>query len=296
MKFRIGMALISALALVGFSAAPSQADSHVVADNLVSPLGFAFGSDGTLYVGEAFIGQLTTISKSGKRSVLARTGDGSFLSGVDARGRGTATYVSSLPPEFQDGPPSDTTLNRVLPNGRSTTLASLLDYETANNPDASNIYGLLDASTSCRESAGMLEDFIGPAVYPGGVESNPYAVVIDSDGSRVVADAAGNTLVRVRANGRMSTVAVLPPVVQELSEDALHAILAETNAVLEELGMEPLPLDALDDCIGAPYRSNPVPTDVEVGPDGDYFVSSLPGFPESPGAARCSGSTGSRET
>jgi sugar lactone lactonase YvrE len=35
--------------------------------------------------------------------------------------------------------------------------------------------------------------------------------------------------------------------------------------------------------VGAAYRAEPVPTDVEVGPDGSYYVSSLPGFPEAPG-------------
>ena len=42
----------------------------------------------------------------------------------------------------------------------------------------------------------------------------------------------------------------------------------------------------MDKCVGATYQSNPVPTDVEIGPDGDYYVSALPGFPESPGAGK----------
>ena len=34
---------------------------------------------------------------------------------------------------------------------------------------------------------------------------------------------------------------------------------------------------------GEEYSGHPVPTDVEIGPDGDYYVSSLPGFPEADG-------------
>jgi sugar lactone lactonase YvrE len=84
----------------------------------------------------------------------------------------------------------------------------------------------------------------------------------------VVADAAGNSVVRVSPNGRsVSTVGVLPPIPQELTPEAL----------------EGLPLDK---CVGATYQSNPVPTDVEIGPNGDYYVSALPGFPESPGAGK----------
>src|SRR4029078_7683754 len=42
----------------------------------------------------------------------------------------------------------------------------------------------------------------------------------------------------------------------------------------------------LDSCIGKKYASNPVPTDVEIGPDGDYYVSTLPGAPELPGTSK----------
>jgi sugar lactone lactonase YvrE len=60
--------------------------------------------------------------------------------------------------------------------------------------------------------------------------------------------------------------------------------LEEVNAALEGMGMDPLPDGALDACVGAEFQSNPVPTDVEIGPDGNYYVSALPGFPESAGA------------
>lgn len=282
MRIRALTASLSALAVVGLGVAPAAADDHVVVDGLVSPLGFAVGSDGTIYVAEAFIGQLTAVAKDGTRTVLAAAPGGSFTTGVDARGRGTVTYTVSLPPEFENGPPSDTALNRVLPNGSSRTLASMLAYETANNPDAANLYGIV-SSEECATAASALSDFIGPPSTYGVIESNPYAVAIDTDGSRVVADAAGNSILRVRANGRVSTVGVLPPITQTLTAATLAGLLGEVNAVLEEMGQEPFPEDTLDACIGADYESNPVPTDVEVGPDGSYYVSALPGFPENPG-------------
>ena len=47
---------------------------------------------------------------------------------------------------------------------------------------------------------------------------------------------------------------------------------------------EQLPPDTLLPCVGGMYSGEPVPTDVEVGPDGALYVSSLPGFPEAPGS------------
>jgi DNA-binding beta-propeller fold protein YncE len=252
-------ALVSAGALLITAAAPASSDD-VVVDGLVSPLGFAVGSDGTIYVGEAFIGQLTAV-RGESRQVVATAGDGSFISGVAALGRGNVSYTASLPPEFADGPPLDTTLNSLLPNGRTAVLGSLRDYEIANNPDAGNSYGFVDADADCL--AQLPPDF---QPYSGAIDSNPYKVAIDSDGSRLVADAAGNSIIRIAPNGkRIGTVAILPPIPQ----GPIDADLAG------EFG--------LPDCLlGEFYASEPVATDIEIGPDGDYFVSALPGGPELP--------------
>ncbi|MEX2554898.1 MAG: ScyD/ScyE family protein [Actinomycetota bacterium] len=81
-------------------------------------------------------------------------------------------------------------------------------------------------------------------------ESNPYAVAIDHDGSFVIADAAGNTIVRAQPDGSVSLVA------------------------------------ALDDIISGPEGQSiqTVPTGIAIGPDGNYYVSLLAGF--HPGFAR----------
>jgi hypothetical protein len=253
-------------------------------DNLVSPLGFAFAPDGSVYVGQAFTGELLRIARNGDRSVIATSGDGGFVGGVAVDRGGTRIhYTSSLPPEFANGPPSDTTLGTVTRSGTSVRQVSLLEYEEANNPDASNLYGIVEEG-DCQDAANALSDFLGPAAFPGIVESNPYAVVADRGGSAVVADAAGNSVLRVSAKGKVSTIAVLPPIPQTLSQEALDATIGQINEVLEELGEELLPADALDACVGATYESNPVPTDVEIGPRGHYYVSALPGFPESAGS------------
>jgi hypothetical protein len=218
-------------------------------------------------VAEAFIGQRPLLGKAGSRSTLVEAADGQFLTGVDAKGKGTLTYTVSLPPEFQEGPPSDATVNRLLPNGRSQVLVSALAYETANNPDGDIEFGLAQASQACRDAYTALGEPFGPGIMTGEVDSNPYAVAIDG-GSRIVADAAGNTLLRVAANGRVSTLAVFPAQSVPITEELVAPFAAELQA-----------------CIGQPFMAQPVPTDVEVGPDGNYFVSLLPGS-ESFGTAK----------
>jgi hypothetical protein len=87
------------------------------------------------------------------------------------------------------------------------------------------------------------------AANPGGgpLGSNPYGLLAEP-GSRVVADAGANALLRVAANGAVSTLAVFPSRPQGRSTDA-------------------------------------VPTAVAVGPDGAYYVSELTGVPFAAGAA-----------
>jgi hypothetical protein len=82
------------------------------------------------------------------------------------------------------------------------------------------------------------------------IDSDPFGLLAQHDGSLVVADAAGNALVHVK-NGVVSLLQFLPP----------------------------------RDFMGDPdYES--VPTSVSKGPDGAYYVSELSGFPYHKGSAR----------
>jgi sugar lactone lactonase YvrE len=280
-KLAVGLGV---MALVVASAPPASADDHVLADNLTSPLGFAVGDDGTLYVAEAFAGLLTQIDPNGDRTELASAPPGSGTAGVALTKNGSVYYTLTLPPE-QGGAP-DTTLARVNPDGSTEVLASLADFEAANNPDAGNTYGLLAAEGSqCFKRVSKFEEYVGPAKYTGQIESNPYAVADEGYGSAVVADAAGNSIVRV-ANGKVSTVAVLPAINQKLDKPTMRKLMRQVNRKLVKAGEDPVSKDYFDSCIGEKYASNPVPTDVEMGPDGNFLVSTLPGFPELPGYAR----------
>ncbi|MGZ4438115.1 MAG: ScyD/ScyE family protein [Nocardioidaceae bacterium] len=92
-------------------------------------------------------------------------------------------------------------------------------------------------------------------------ESNPYGVAGLSGGGALVADAAGNDLLRVSPTGKVTTVA---------------RILPRTVRVPRGLG-KAAPR------AGTWVRSEAVPTSVVVGADGYWYVGELRGFPATPG-------------
>jgi hypothetical protein len=250
------------MAVLMVSPASAQSASGTVSDpiveGLIGPLGLDVSNNGTIYVAEAFAGQITQVLPGGARSVVFAA-EGGSVSGVASTALGRIVITLSTFPE-EEAPPLDTTLELVLPNGNSATLGSLLAHEVANNPDAGNTYGFLNLPPGCLSK-------VPPELqpHPGIVESNPYKVATLSPFSYAVADAAGNSIVEVSVGRLPRTVAVLPGVPQRITPSA-----AIQNG---------LPLCT----VGRIYTSEPVPTDVEVGPDGFWYVSSLPGSPELPG-------------
>jgi hypothetical protein len=96
-------------------------------------------------------------------------------------------------------------------------------------------------------------------------ESNAFGVVALRNGNVLVADAAGNDLLRVTPRGHVSTVAVLKPRTVEVPEGAG--------------GPEGPPA-------GAMLPAEAVPTSVTVGSDGYFYVGELRGFPATPGTSQ----------
>ncbi|RZU75934.1 hypothetical protein EV384_4512 [Micromonospora kangleipakensis] len=248
---------VAAMALVLPSATPAAAAtaSAPIVDGLAGPLQLAVGSDGTVYVSQSFAGKLTAVGKKGTTDLVSTPG--AEIAGVAADGPGTVTFTTSG--ESEDGFFAE--VRRVLASGKVRALGDVGEYEATVNPDQVNSYGFQGLAPGCAEQVPVE---IGGDPYPGIVESHPYSVAILPDGSRIVGDAAGNDIVRVAPNGRISTVAVLPP--------QPFVVTAEVAAGI-----------GLPECtVGKTYNFEPVPTDVELGPDGLLYVSSLPGGPEDP--------------
>ena len=234
----------------------------IIASGLHNPRGLNFAPGGDLYVAEAGTdgtattdcgamgdgstkcysrtGSIARISRAtgqtsrvitGLPSLIAPNGNGAGATGAhdisfQGKGNGYVTIGLGGDPTKRDdyfGENGDNLdrLCRFIPSGKFGCSEDFGDYEAENNPDGfvpdSNAYGLL--------------------ALPGRV---------------IVADAGGNDLIQVAANGEMSTLAVFPPVPR------------------------PTP--------GPPFVQA-VPTSVALGPDGNFYVGQLTGGPFTVGLA-----------
>lgn len=90
--------------------------------------------------------------------------------------------------------------------------------------------------------------------YTPGPQTNPYHLTALSGSEVLIADAAGNSLLYAKTNGKVEVVATFGPV--------------------EDSGV-PIAQFSLED--GTPCYVEPVPTAVSVGPDGAYYVGELNG-------------------
>jgi sugar lactone lactonase YvrE len=260
----------------------------VVASGLSSPRHMAFGPDGSLYVTEAGAGGTDPCVDSpvGKAcfgttgSVTRIAPDGTvskFLQGLPsmiadeegqpstlgpsaisfgANGNMFLTIGGGSTPELRDkvGAPLNDTIGWVLKvaaDGTWTKFADMVAWESANNPDKDQ--------PSCAGSA------CGPSTV---ADSDIAGVAATPDGGAVVADAGGNTLVALDSTGAASLLATFP-----VTMDPMPASM--------------LPSPAPDASPAAPpdVPTQAVPTAVQVGPDGAYYVSFLTGFPFPQGGA-----------
>lgn len=227
------------------SAAPGPLTIHEWSSQALAP--FSLAVDGTRVLvadgGTEVIGQLLP---DGSIAPVIEGVPG--LAGLATRGAWMAYGSSDIDDATEPPVISASGLNIRRPSGE-TIYADLHAYEYSQNPDAGNVYGILDP-TSC--AAGMN--------HPGLLDSHAYAVA-SRQGEWLVADAGANALFSVSDEGSIGVVAVLPPIPVTLT--------AEHVAML-----------GIGDCaIGDTYHAEPVPTGVAVGRGGAIYVSTLPGFP-----------------
>jgi hypothetical protein len=219
-----------------------------VAKKLVSPLSMVVAGD-TAYVAQNFAGLLTAVSPGAQPEVVFAAKKGTEVGALSEAG-GTVRFATTKG--------AKTALWSMRPGARPKKVADLSAYEADRNPDADvtyNFAGGLDAACAAQLPPEV------PASYTGVVESHPYGSTVHK-GVTYVADAAGNTILSVEPNGKVKTLAVLPPVPFVVTAEAAAA-------------------NQLPACtVGKTYLLEPVPTDVEVGKGGWLYVTLLPGGPE----------------
>jgi hypothetical protein len=251
-----GLALVSAAALAagagigGAGAAPGSGGSpEILAKNIPTPLSAAVAADGTSYVTGNFAGLLYKVPDGGAAEVIHQaTEKGAEIGGVSVQGA-RVVFVESG---------STQKVWQINGAAAAAPVANVGRYEKQKNPDKVNTYGFRGLSDTCKSRLPKGQGLKG---YAGIVESHPYAT--EQDGNTVyLADAAGNDILSISKFGAVRTVAVLPP-----------TVIRATKARVEATG--------LPACVtGHKFALEPVPTDVEMGPDGWLYVSSLPGGPE----------------
>jgi hypothetical protein len=255
------VAIVGVAGLLGVaSAAPSGSTgviSEPLAEGLIAPLGLAVDdSDGIVYVTQSFA----------EPSVLSAIVEGDLVTAGESPVAGASVSgVSALDGEvvFTVGNPEEAVgqLRRVT-GPDSELIFDTAAFEAAENPDQVNTYGFRDLTPECADEVGIaFGDPNAGLPYTGLVDSNPYGVASLPDGTWVIADAGANDLVRVNESGVVLDVVVLPPV-----------------PLVVPSGTPGVP-----ECVwGSTYDWEPVPTDVELGPDGLLYVTGLPGGPEDP--------------
>ena len=240
----------ASLLATAFAPAANAAEPVEVAGGLVSPLSVAVAEDGTVYVSQNFDGKITKVAPGGEPEVVHES-PGFELGGVSVAGD-TLTFTSTAL-----GGPASAGVWTSVGDAEPVLLADTWAYEKAHNPDGGRKYGIQGLKRSCIKKIPK-KMRAGVVAYKGIKESHPYATAIAGDVT-YVADAAANAILAVTEAGVVSTAAVLPPVKVKVSKKLRKGM-------------------GLPKCTqGKTFKGEPVPTDVEVGPDGNLYVTTLGG-------------------
>ncbi|MBF4770418.1 ScyD/ScyE family protein [Nocardioides agariphilus] len=248
------VALAAPMATSGIAqAAPSTGEApKILVKDLPGPLSTAVAGDGTAYVTANFAGMLWKVPDGGAPELLYQASEkGAEVGGVSVQGAKVVfTYTGQTHARVMS----------ITGGAAPKVMANTRSYEKQNNPDKKRTYGILGLTASCKAKLPkQFAAFLKP--YAGVVDSHPYATEQDGN-TTYLADAGGNDILSIANDGTISTVAVLPRVKVRLTKARVKAA-------------------GLPACTtGHSYALEAVPTDVELGPDGWLYVSTLTGGPE----------------
>lgn len=252
MKYLLALGI---LVVFGFGLA-----QDVVAEGFNGPQGILLAEDGSIWVIDSGMGgndgEVTAFFPNAGAEVKATYGNTARV--VKIAPDGTQTEVAKLP-SINVG--RETTGGARLASLDGNVYASSSFWVETAGPDAPPLFGsivkLADGGVTEVASLWALERDKNPGGFIA--ESHPYGLLAGPDGMLWVADAGGNSLIKVNpATGESEVVAVFDGV------------------------PGPLPNPGRGDAM----ESDPVPTAVALGSDGSVYVSYLVGFPFIPGSAK----------
>ena len=302
------MTSVGAALLIAATTAPVAAQPTIeeVAGGLNAPRGLILADDGSILVAEAGLaGDTCPMGEEGfcfgPTGSIARVSEGSVervVEGLPSAGAG---------PEVVG--PSDVIA------GADDTLYAIVNWggDPGERPE-----GDLSGWIISIDADGNVEPVVDVAAFEatgdpdaefsGGVlDTNPHSLIQVDDGF-VVADAGGNALLGVAADGTVSVIAVFPPQMHEFPAELLAAMgappesdgemapegeemapegeemAADEMAEGEEMAPEGEEMASEGGMVPIPVES--VPTSVVVGPDGAYYSAELTGGPFPVGGAR----------
>jgi hypothetical protein len=254
--------VLAALGLAGPAAAHRDKSPKVVASGLDNPRGLDVDKHGVVHVTEAGRGGAGPCVPGPDEEPLCAGASGAV---TKAWHGGQRRIVEGLPSVAPPGGnqaigPSDIELvwwdSALLTVGLGADPAAREELGVL-GPAFGQLYKL--SRHHGLRAVADIAAFEATANPDGGLpDSNPHSVTTKR-GRAYVADAGGNSLLRVRRHGEISTVAVFPD------------RLVDAPPGIPDLPPQ-VPMQA-------------VPTSVVVGPDGALYVGQLTGFPFVPGAA-----------
>jgi len=233
---------------------------QVVVSGLDNPRGLAFGPEGALYIAQAGRGGDGACGP-GPEGIRCY-GESGTISRYDPRTGNVTDVVTGLPSlATEEGQMFAIGPNDLSLHGRGNLMFTIgfggdpRTRETVFGPDGAKLAQVGRATPDGKwrllQDLGQAEADRNPAGDE--VDSNPYGILALA-GKRVVADAGANALLQVRDDGTTTALATFD------------------NRLVDAppfLGLPPgtqIPMDA-------------VPTSVALGPDGNYYVGQLTGFP-----------------
>jgi hypothetical protein len=230
----------------------------VVAEGLGAPLHASTGADGAVYVADGGIpsedDECVILDEDPETGEVFEICFGLNSSVLRVDGSASETVVSGLPPISDVYVTADGDMYAVTSLGGTPEVRDLFEDE---NAQAAGTLIKIEGDGEWTIIADLAQFEADENPDPTMVDSNPYALTMDGDDFLVV-DAGGNTLLHITMDGDITVLAVFD------SREVQNPFAPE--GVMQDM--------------------ESVPTDVEVGPDGNYYVSELTGFPFEVGAAR----------